>query len=713
MKTNIIKSILVIFILSGAHLSLLSQEKKNTRVEIPAAVKTDKSVLNLQQSQLPPSKEETDFQNKMKSAKQSGNRTEMLKLRDESDRINGTHTDFPEKLDVKKLNYDEEDNIVMHSITNSASRIIMTLATCTEQSGNNIGRIWTVFSFYPNSPPFFADGIGVSYSDDNGDTWNNYGIYSFGGGLYIYDSDQLDAELIISSSNEKYLWVVFKADINLSNVIKPGLFILNLNNGSYSGSYLNWPGGANVYYKTPRIVSDNSQYSDLAFTYIVASIDSSNTPDPITSPGIFGEKVAMCYDPYTINPVITYRGRSLMRTLTGYLHHPVEEHFNCDIAYYRNGGQDSILIIETGLESSSSLALGRTSPATFLNGNPYLTYQGTINVNSNKRSRGFLASNGAYNQLMISVKYEYSTNDNDIEYYRSTNGSEGWLRGFIDDYTSDATGDADIVGERNNPGKFAVAFNTMYPSRLNYYQSDNYTWSSVSINNFSHMKSSWRSPKAGIRLNSGSDNCFAIWADTTAHGLWSSAGCSGQILSYAKLKLASAIEALYIPEEIIIPDTVRVYLRNNYAPYDIADSCIGILNNYFTSDFIFSYAPYNTPLYIQIKHRNALETWSAGTISITAYETFYNFLIQSNSLGNNTTKVDSLNYIGEMYGFYSGDVNQDGVIDGTDTQLIDNDAFNFSTGYIVTDLNGDEIIDGSDALFAANNAANFVSAVTP
>ena len=65
------------------------------------------------------------------------------------------------------------------------------------------------------------------------------------------------------------------------------------------------------------------------------------------------------------------------------------------------------------------------------------------------------------------------------------------------------------------------------------------------------------------------------------------------------------------------------------------------------------------------------------------------------------------------FAIYSGDVNQDGVVDGSDEALLDNDASNFATGYLVTDLNGDEVIDGSDAAIADNNAANFVSVARP
>lgn len=47
-----------------------------------------------------------------------------------------------------------------------------------------------------------------------------------------------------------------------------------------------------------------------------------------------------------------------------------------------------------------------------------------------------------------------------------------------------------------------------------------------------------------------------------------------------------------------------------------------------------------------------------------------------------------------VYCVYSGDVNQDGTVDGTDTQLIDNDSYNFNSGYLATDVNGDNFTDG-------------------
>lgn len=44
------------------------------------------------------------------------------------------------------------------------------------------------------------------------------------------------------------------------------------------------------------------------------------------------------------------------------------------------------------------------------------------------------------------------------------------------------------------------------------------------------------------------------------------------------------------------------------------------------------------------------------------------------------------------FAIYSGDTDQDGIIDGTDVSLVDNDAALFTTGHVITDLTGDDLV---------------------
>ena len=66
-----------------------------------------------------------------------------------------------------------------------------------------------------------------------------------------------------------------------------------------------------------------------------------------------------------------------------------------------------------------------------------------------------------------------------------------------------------------------------------------------------------------------------------------------------------------------------------------------------------------------------------------------------------------------VYAIYSGDINQDGTVDGQDANIIDNDASIFAFGYNASDLNGDGGTDGQDANIVDNNAQLFLFKATP
>ncbi|MBK7160881.1 MAG: hypothetical protein IPH77_20640 [Ignavibacteria bacterium] len=57
------------------------------------------------------------------------------------------------------------------------------------------------------------------------------------------------------------------------------------------------------------------------------------------------------------------------------------------------------------------------------------------------------------------------------------------------------------------------------------------------------------------------------------------------------------------------------------------------------------------------------------------------------AFGNNMKQVDASPV---RFAVYSGDVNQDGIVDASDVSTVDNDAFNSLSGYVTSDLNGDD-----------------------
>lgn len=182
---------------------------------------------------------------------------------------------------------------------------------------------------------------------------------------------------------------------------------------------------------------------------------------------------------------------------------------------------------------------------------------------------------------------------------------------------------------------------------------------------------------------------------------------------FKSLNLTMFIEGLYnSTSNSIIQDTVRIYLRNSSTPFAVVDSSKVFLTTAGTGIFNFYSPPLNlTPYYIQLKHRNSIETWSKSPISFVNSVFTYNFTsLNTQAYGNNLIQVDN-SPVG--YAIYSGDVNQDASIDATDCIRIYNDGTAFLNGYVISDLNGDAFVDGTDMLMAFNNSVNFVRTFRP
>ena len=183
---------------------------------------------------------------------------------------------------------------------------------------------------------------------------------------------------------------------------------------------------------------------------------------------------------------------------------------------------------------------------------------------------------------------------------------------------------------------------------------------------------------------------------------------------YKRTFLFGSIQGLYDPAtDIEIFDTVTVYLRNGVAPYEIADSAKDILYGPLTGqDFLFENAENNVPYYIVVKHRNALETWSADAISMVTGENTIAFSVSSvYAYGNNEIQVDNSPY--DVFAFYRGDLNQDGTIDASDLSEVENAASQSLSGYLNADLTGDDFVDAGDVSIVENNVSLGVYVITP
>jgi len=117
---------------------------------------------------------------------------------------------------------------------------------------------------------------------------------------------------------------------------------------------------------------------------------------------------------------------------------------------------------------------------------------------------------------------------------------------------------------------------------------------------------------------------------------------------------------------------------------------------------------YNGSYYITTKHRNSLETTTASPVSFIAGLINQSFGLPANVFGGNLVQMTDLSYA-----IYSGDVNQDGIIDSGDMTPVENSAALAKTGFLTEDVNGDGLIDSSDMTIIENSAGLAVGLKIP
>jgi hypothetical protein len=179
---------------------------------------------------------------------------------------------------------------------------------------------------------------------------------------------------------------------------------------------------------------------------------------------------------------------------------------------------------------------------------------------------------------------------------------------------------------------------------------------------------------------------------------------SSSLSSSAVLNINAFLEGLYIGSSAMnaapfnsdgitsntIADTITIVLHDKIT-YDSVYAVIGTID-------VAGFAQVNLPsnlvgesYYIAVKHRSSIETWTADTVVFTS-NTSYDFTDDpAKAYGANMVDLGS-----GVYGFYSGDINQDGSIDFLDYPDLDLGSLNGDLGYLVTDLNGDASVDFLD-----------------
>jgi hypothetical protein len=153
-------------------------------------------------------------------------------------------------------------------------------------------------------------------------------------------------------------------------------------------------------------------------------------------------------------------------------------------------------------------------------------------------------------------------------------------------------------------------------------------------------------------------------------------------------------------------DNVTIQLRDASTNAVVATTTAMLQTN---GDAVATFTPaVSGSYYIAVKHRNALETWSATPQMVGATPSTYNFTdAASKAYGSNMVAVDG------KFAFYSGDINQDGFIEATDYDQLNADNDALLEGFYPTDLNGDGFVEALDYDIINLNSDNLIEASRP
>lgn len=701
--------ITLILILSGT-LNLFSQELTFSDNDEPAITITPEKINLPQAEENIQSKEELiiiDEMNRLKSDQNVMNGEKILQLQKKLESINNRSVTIESDNSSPKLFSDEAirnhlqnqtDAITKSELFSSPSAYIKSIATQTEQitAGINLtnGTIWVALAIGGGDVGVGAspDTLLLFKSVDNGSTYSLYSRLPLNVGNKV-NYDDMDMEIVVANSSFKFIHLVFGYITDgFTGLYRTGIISYDIiNNTAGGGSALTFPGHnfAGNKYSRPRIVSDNAFFHSAYLTIAVTQ----DSTDGVNN--YYMTKFCRIFSPFSTNPAITYMPNSIYAPFPGF-----STTAQTDIAYYNNGnsGGDSIIFVVSGIPGFFNLILTYKTNSNAL-ANPVLSTILSQNFN-NKQSARIASSGGQNHKKMMIVYIDDILGVNVFKTSDATNWSNSLILGgggslFQFKYP-------DITGRRNVDGKFYITNKAETPLTdiITSYVFDNLNLTSTTINHNNSGYKSFSAPKPSLRFMNN-DSCLTFWPAYSS--VYSSCGCNAVNVAFR-----AYIQGLYDPVTNSPKyDYSSIYLRQTIPPYAKVDSAFGY------NATIYSFHNAGPGLYyISMNHRNSIETWykqphnlvSPGTTTLNMYQN------ASDAYGSNQAQVDNSPV---TFAIYSGDVNQDGIIDAADLSAVENDVAISLSGYVVTDLNGDDFADASDLSIVENNAALGISVITP
>ena len=386
-----------------------------------------------------------------------------------------------------------------------------------------------------------------------------------------------------------------------------------------------------------------------------------------------------------------------------------------------------------------------TIPAWTIQTNPFTSTNSTpVTFNSGSGSKFILAnadlggsgttvdvslispafSTMGYSTLAISYSQYYRQYLTSVNVDVTTNAGSSWTT--VKTYTADqgtstafATDNVDLSAYINNP---AVQVRFRYQDGWAWYWALDNIVISGTAPAYSY---SWTSTPAGFTSAVQNPTGLTPLATTTYNLLVSSAnGCSGTAATTvtvnqcpSTLSLTAFLEGPYrgggTMEATLFDignstdptesDNVTV---NLWAPTSLSNTTpdytvTAMLHTNGQATAVFPAGLGGRQYYIAVQHRNHIETWSKLPVTFKP-ATGYNFSSAQSQAYDDGVNPPMKSVGAGVFAFYAGDINQDGGIDGTDMNVIDNEIGFF--GYNISDVNGDGGTDGQDMNFVDNNS---------
>ncbi len=154
-------------------------------------------------------------------------------------------------------------------------------------------------------------------------------------------------------------------------------------------------------------------------------------------------------------------------------------------------------------------------------------------------------------------------------------------------------------------------------------------------------------------------------------------------------------------------DSIIVDLHNATSPFASFSSVKALLHTDGSALIEFPLYLFNQSFYISMRHHNSLETWSLSPVLFNGSPVNYDFSLAASQAYAKNMRVLS----DGKCALFSGDVNQDGIINATDFSEIETSKQLYFFGYLNDDLTGDGLIESSDYSLMENNIS--IIAVRP